>query len=405
MSNHQAHHHLPHLVIVKKHTTTKLFSLLAVATLCLLGGPPDACAQRTITPSIVTQGNTSTASKVNVLLKNADTLLGSTDRLRVRVCDEDGYAVATNATIAPADGCTTVETHSSTKDLTLQSSIAGAATGVLTISGVVIDTQTVTIGSRVYEFDTHTTSTITSGRVRANISASATAAQGTLTMDTQPTAGDSMTIGTRTYVFVASGTADEEGEVSVGADLAAAKLAVVAAINGTDSVNTANSLVSAAAFSSDDSVLTAKAGGTAGNSVVTTETFTAGTNVFDAGTLGTTTAGTDCSAANAVTALVSAITGDSSAVVGAADGTGDTVDLTADEAGEDGNDIATTETMANGSFASATLTGGSDTLHGRFRFTVTNGTAETVVLRFGPPVVGAPNTDWSTVLEVTHAAP
>lgn len=362
-------------------------------------------AERTLTPSITTQGNTGSASTIDVLVKENDVTLSSFDFIRVRVCDSGGFADATNATIAPTTGCTTVETHSSTKDLTIKSSVATAATGTLTISSTVTDTETVTIGARVYEFDTHSTSTITAGRVRVNISASATAAAGTLTMDTQPTAGDTMTIGARTYAFVASGTADEAGEISRGADLAAAKLAVVAAINGTDGVNAANASVSAAAFSGDDCVLTARAGGTGGNSIVSTETFTAGTNVFDAATIGTTTAGTNCSAANAVTALVSAVDGDTSAVVDAADGAGDTVTLTADATGTSGNSLASTETMANGAFGAVTLSGGADSVNGRFRFTVTNATAETITLRFGPPAVGADVTDWSTTLNVTHAAP
>jgi hypothetical protein len=41
-------------------------------------------------------------------------------------------------------------------------------------------------------------------------------------------------------------------------------------------------------------------------------------------------------------------------------GAGDTMDLTADTAGETGNSIATTETLTNGSFAAVTLTGGAN---------------------------------------------
>ncbi len=48
-------------------------------------------------------------------------------------------------------------------------------------------------------------------------------------------------------------------------------------------------------------VFTAVNQGTAGNSIDTTETFTPGSNVFDAATLGTTTAGVD--EANVVSAL------------------------------------------------------------------------------------------------------
>lgn len=116
-------------------------------------------------------------------------------------------------------------------------------------------------------------------------------AQGTLTVDTQPTAADTMTIGGTVYTFVASG-ADAAGEINRGADLAAAQTNIIAAINGTDGYNVPNQDVFAgASFSSDDLILTAREVGTGGNSIVTTETFTAGTNVFDAGTLGTTTAG------------------------------------------------------------------------------------------------------------------
>ena len=120
------------------------------------------------------------------------------------------------------------------------------------------------------------------------------ASQGTLTMDTQPTVGDTMTIGATTYTFTTDGTADEAGEIDVGADLADAKTLVVAAINGTGAAfNTANASVTAAAFSGDDCVLTAITKGAAGDLIATTETFDTGTNVFDAATLGTTTAGVD----------------------------------------------------------------------------------------------------------------
>lgn len=119
----------------------------------------------------------------------------------------------------------------------------------------------------------------------------AVASQGTLTMDTQPTADDTMTIGTKTYTFTADGTAAEDGEIDVGADLADAKTLVVAAINGTDSINTAHTQVTAAAFVGDDMVITASTKGVAGDLIATTETFTAETNVFDEATLGTTTAG------------------------------------------------------------------------------------------------------------------
>lgn len=183
------------------------------------------------------------------------------------------------------------------------------ALGIIRIAAAVEDGETVTIGADVYEFDTHTVAAITAGRIRVDVSGGSTvAAQGTLTVDTLPTAGDTMTIGNTTYTFVASGDFDTAGEIPIAAgDLAATKVSIVDAINGDDGVNTANAEASAAAFVGNDCVLTALQPGTAGNSVDTTETFTAGTNVFDAATLGTTTAGVDPTAGEASDALIAAI--------------------------------------------------------------------------------------------------
>lgn len=235
---------------------------------------------------------------------------------------------------------------------------AVAATGTLTISGVVKDGEKVTIGADVYEFLTDDAQTKTAAsNIAVDISEVSTKAAGTLTMDTRPTPGDTLTIGTKTYIFVPVGTDTAEGEVSIGADLAGAQAALVGAINGLDGLNTPHPLVTAAAFAADDCVITAIWGGTAGNAIATTETFTAATNAFAGATLAL---GTDCPAADAVTALVAAIVASDTQGVGAADGTGDTVVLTADTAGALANSIATTETMANGAFGKATLTGGVD---------------------------------------------
>jgi hypothetical protein len=243
------------------------------------------------------------------------------------------------------------------------------ATKVLTVSGVVLDGQTVTInnpavtGTDVYEFlaDTAQTKT-TPTNIAVNVEASTTKASRVLTIDTQPTSGDTMTIGSKVFTFVPNGTANFEGEISVGTDLASAKLAIVAAINGSDNHNTPHPSVSAAAFSSNDCTITALVGGVLANAIGTTETFTAVTNVFAGSTL---TGGADCVAANAITALVAAITASDTQGVGAADGTGDTVDFTADTAGVIGNAIIIGETMANGSFA-----GGATTLSGGVNGTV-----------------------------------
>ncbi|MEA3227208.1 MAG: hypothetical protein U9Q07_14760 [Planctomycetota bacterium] len=238
---------------------------------------------------------------------------------------------------------------------------AVAASGVLTISGVVIDGETVTIGSDVYEFCADAAQSLTGGSDFAvDIESDTTKSAATLTVDTQPTAGDDMTIGSKTYTFVPDGTANADGEITVGTDLATAQAAIVAAINGSDGNNNAHTQVSAAAFAVNASVITALVGGTAGDSIASTENFTAGSNIFDAVTLGTTAAGADCTAANAVTALVTSVTANDTEGVGAADGAGDTVDLTADTKGTAANSIATTEAMANGSFGAVTLESGVD---------------------------------------------
>jgi hypothetical protein len=230
------------------------------------------------------------------------------------------------------------------------------ATKTLTIAGAVIDGETVTINNALrpatvdkYEFladAAQTKTTVTN--IAVDITTYTTKSTGTLTLATQPTAGDTMTIGSVVYTYVATDAPHVGGTISVGADLAAAKLATVAAINGTDTFNTAHPLVSASAFAVNVCTLTAKIGGVAGDAIATTETFTAVGNVFAAVTLGS---GADCTAANAVTALVAAITASDTQGVGAADGAGDTVVLTADVAGTIGNNIAIAKSMANATFA------------------------------------------------------
>jgi hypothetical protein len=111
----------------------------------------------------------------------------------------------------------------------------------------------------------------------------AVAATRVLTMDTQPTAGDTITIGSTVYTWKTSGAV--AGEINRGADLAAAKVNLVAAINGTDGINTAHPDVSAATFSTHAMTITARVKGAAANAIATTETFTAGTNIWAGATM------------------------------------------------------------------------------------------------------------------------
>lgn len=233
------------------------------------------------------------------------------------------------------------------------------ATGALTINGVVVDGERITLGARIYEFTTKADLSIDAGaHVAVNIGASATKAQGTLTLDTIPTAGDTMTIGGKMYKFVAIGAANRDGEIALGTDLATTKPKVVLAINGGDSVNTAHPQVTAAAFQADACVLTAIEGGTSGNYIALQETFTPNGNIFDAVKMGTTTPGADCAKGNAQTAIVAAVNGDASAVLGLGAFANDVSVITADAEGTAGNALATTTTGANISLGAAVLSGG-----------------------------------------------
>ncbi len=115
-------------------------------------------------------------------------------------------------------------------------------------------------------------------------------AQGTLTIDTRPTANDTVTIGSTTYTWVNSGAVS--GQINKGTNLPTDQANFVAAINGVDSIQAGpNPFASASDFSVNVSTITARLPGVLGNSIATTETFTAVTNIFNAATLGTTTAG------------------------------------------------------------------------------------------------------------------
>lgn len=243
---------------------------------------------------------------------------------------------------------------------------AVAAVATLNVTGVSIDGETITInnptkvGTDVYEFLADAAQTKTSPtNIAIDITTYTAKATGTLTVDTQPISGDTLTIGTNTYIFVPVGTAKSAGEISIGANLAEAKTNIVAAINGTDTVNLPHPKVTAGAFAVNACTITALIGGTIGNAIATTETFTAGTNIFAAATLGS---GTNCTTANTVIAIVNAITASDTQGVGAVSGAGNTVVLTADIAGVVGNDIAVAKVMTNAAFANAAvkLAGGID---------------------------------------------
>jgi hypothetical protein len=233
---------------------------------------------------------------------------------------------------------------------------AVAAAGVLTISSVSIHGEKVTIGADVYEFAADEAQTVDEGNIPVDITSYTVKATRNLTVDTQPTSGDQMTIGTKVYTFVPDGTANADGEITIGTSLSTAQDAIVDAINGDDDHNDPHPLATIAAFSNDIAAVTALIGGTAGNAIATTETFTANTNIFAGATLA---GGGNCSGANTITALAAEILASGTEPITATADSGH-IDIAADVPGAAGLAIVTTETMANGSFAHAHLLGGVD---------------------------------------------
>lgn len=126
-----------------------------------------------------------------------------------------------------------------------------------------------------------------------------TLAEGTLTIDTIPSDGDIMIVGGKTYTFQDTLT-DFDGNIENAITLAQCQINIENAINltgipgfGYATSMSINPQAAAGTFAADDSIFTSKLPGVLGNAVVTTTSFTAGSNVFDAVTLGTTTAGVD----------------------------------------------------------------------------------------------------------------
>lgn len=113
----------------------------------------------------------------------------------------------------------------------------------------------------------------------------ATRAKNYLILAKQPTAGNTITIGEKTYTFVSSGTADADGDIEIGAALSNTQANVVAAINGTDDHNEPHLKVAAEDFAENRCAIIALAPGSEGNSIATTAAFSDMGNKFSSPTL------------------------------------------------------------------------------------------------------------------------
>lgn len=100
-----------------------------------------------------------------------------------------------------------------------------------------------------------------------------------LSMAVNPTATDTFVLAGDEYTFV---DADPGGlEILIGIDLPATKLAVIAAINGTDGINTRNSDAFSGPFIGNDVEIFARLTGTDGNALTSESSFTSGSNSFN----------------------------------------------------------------------------------------------------------------------------
>lgn len=112
----------------------------------------------------------------------------------------------------------------------------------------------------------------TNGATGLNLNAAATASVSFAPSAAEVTAGtgysittaDKFTVGSTSYTFVANGAAQTAGEIQLGTTQAGTLQNIIAAVNGTDGVNTANS------------VATAAVGGTTANPTLTFTANTAG---------------------------------------------------------------------------------------------------------------------------------
>ena len=104
-----------------------------------------------------------------------------------------------------------------------------------------------------------------------DITSTSTKAVGTLTFIDEIRINDQVTLGATTYTAIANGQTAVAGQFNLGSGTAGNITNLIAAINGTDGVNTANASATAASGAGATLVATAKVGGVASGSIASTD--------------------------------------------------------------------------------------------------------------------------------------
>lgn len=257
--------------------------------------------------------------------------VGSTGKKLNDLDLEGNFETADSRTLTDGDetnSYTDTQTHNNTYHEVADEGVA--ATGTLTLVANAGDTETVTLDTKVYTFQT----TLTEADCNVKI--------GTTPADSADNLAAAVTLGSGAgTVYAEACTAHTTVTIAVGSSVAATGILTLTG----NALDTETVTFDSKVYTFQDTLTEAdcnvKIGATASDSL---------DNLIAAVTLGS---GAGTLYANACT-LHSTVT--------AAAGTGDTLDAEAKTAGAAGNTIATTETLTNGSFGGGTLSGGTDSL-------------------------------------------
>jgi len=236
------------------------------------------------------------------------------------------------------------------------------ATARLIVSNLIKDAELITIGDTIFEIDSD--SSVVSGRTAIDISGNSTFASGTITLTAVPTDGQTIIIGKDKYEF------DIEGITRSGIETDNIKVDITglttidqvgAVLTSVINANTTEDITTSFSSTTDTLTITSTVGGTIGNSIKINKRLTGNTS-------GTTlTGGTDCSIADAIVAIVSAINstiGTNFTASVPSPNPDNIIDITIDSGsiydGSLGNVVVCTTTCTGASFNSTTFLGGLD---------------------------------------------